>query len=318
MTPAHYEYTIRPGDSLTRIIHGMYGWTPHNQPATYAATLKGVLALNPHISNPDRITAGTILRLPEHPTSAVLQQVRPIILKQQRFVSQSLVDPVEKERVAALAWLAHNSNWLTIPGSVATGTVSGLLSPGNQQLLKDIGDLYAEYKAGQFSKATYQARRTQKIEQFKRNIGLFERLLYPNKGVSGSMRGNRNLLPPRLAESEVARLAHIGKYAARGGVVLTGVGVTAACMQIAHTVDPKEKNGIFVETVMSTAVGAGLGILIGAFLVSNPIGWGTALVLVTGSSVTSWAMGSVARKGYNLWLEDVDFVTGTGLDRVCR
>jgi len=57
-----------------------------------------------------------------------------------------------------------------------------------------------------------------------------------------------------------------------GGIVLTGVGLTAACMQIANA---QEKNEIFVETIASTIAGVGLGFAIGVFLISNPIGWGT-------------------------------------------
>lgn len=130
MSLAHYEYTTRSGDSLGRIIYGMYGWTPTGQPATYGATLKGVLAMNPHLTDPDRIAAGTVLRLPADPTSASLRAVRPSVLLQQGFASDSLT-AAERERVTTLAWLAHNSNWLTVPGGDSER--SGNLTPECRQ-----------------------------------------------------------------------------------------------------------------------------------------------------------------------------------------
>jgi hypothetical protein len=319
VTPAHYEYTIRRGDSLTRIIHDMYGWSPHGQPITYAATRKGVLSLNPHIKDPDRIVAGTILRLPQHPTSVVLNQIRPVILKQQGFISRSLVEPVEKERVTALAWLARNSSWLTTPGSVATGTASALLSPGNRQLLTDLGDLHADYKTKRLTRTAYHARRTEKIDLFRRNIGpLFERMLYPKSDVRGAMRQGINLLPPEITSREVARLMRLARHAVKGGVLLTGIGVTAACLEIAHTVDRTEKNEIFIDTVASTLVGSGFGIVVGIFLVSNPVGWGTAVLLAVGGSVASWGAGKFAHYVYDKHGNEIDFVSGLGIDKVCR
>jgi len=96
-----------------------------------------------------------------------------------------------------------------------------------------------------------------------------------------------------------------------------GVGLTAACMQIANTTDTKEKNEIFVETITSTAVGAGLGTAIGLFLISNPIGWGTAIVLAVGSTAMSYGTGKFLRNMYDQYGE-IDFVAGTGVDRVCK
>jgi len=96
-----------------------------------------------------------------------------------------------------------------------------------------------------------------------------------------------------------------------------GVGLTAACMQIANSTDTKEKNEIFVETIASTAVGTIAGSLVGLFLISNPIGWGTAIVLAVGSTAGSYALGKLARTAYDAHGE-IDFVTGTGVDRVCK
>ncbi len=88
-------------------------------------------------------------------------------------------------------------------------------------------------------------------------------------------------------------------------------------MQIGSTSDVQEKNEIFVETITSTGVGIGLGFAVGVFLVSNPIGWGTAIVLAVGSVATSYAAGKYARNNYDAF-GPVDFVSGTGVGRMCR
>lgn len=221
----------------------------------------------------------------------------------------------EKEQVTALAWLAHNSNWLTVPGGIATGSATAMLNSGNRQLLTDISNLYADYKRGEITRTAYHARRTAKLDQFRRNIGpLFERLLYPKKGVHGAMRQGIRLLPPQISQTEVARLRRIAGHAARGGVVLTGIGVAAGCVEIAHARSLQERNEIFVETVASTAA----GFVAGLFIVSSPIGWGTAIVLAIGSSAVSYGAGKFASTAYNLWDDGVDLVNGTGLGKICR
>jgi len=318
MAFSHYEYRIREGDTLSRIIYDMYGWTPHNQPATYRGTLQGLLAMNPHITDPNMIRAGDMLRLPDNPNSASLRKPGATLSHGSEFVSDLQMPRSEREQVAALAWLAENTSWLTIPGSIAASAGSNLLNHGNRQLLADIGDLYAEYKADRISKSTYHARRAAKIAEFRRNIGPFEKLLYPRKGVAGAMRGNRGLLPSTLSKTQVTYLRRMAGYAKNGGIVLTGVGVTAACAQIARTVDQKEKNEIFIETLASTLTGWGAGLAISLLLYSNPVGWGTALVLAIGSTTGSWAIGKGSAMLYDVFGNQVDLVRGLAVDKVCK
>ncbi len=113
------------------------------------------------------------------------------------------------------------------------------------------------------------------------------------------------------------RLKDLGAVSKAGGVVLMGVGLTAACMQIASTADSKEKNEIFVETITSTTVGGLAGIGIGLFLISNPVGWGAAIALAVGSTALGFGFGKSARTLYDVYGE-IDFVAGTGTDRICK
>ena len=113
-------------------------------------------------------------------------------------------------------------------------------------------------------------------------------------------------------------MRQLGKAAGAGGIVLGGVGVTAACYQIAHTASQKEKNEIFVEAMTSTLVGAGTGAAISLFLLSNPVGWGMALLLATGSAAATWQAGKWAAQVYDTSGSTVDLVSGLGIDCLCR
>lgn len=89
-------------------------------------------------------------------------------------------------------------------------------------------------------------------------------------------------------------------------------------MQIADTDSRQEKNEIFVETIMSTGVGLAGGAIVGIFLVSNPVGWGTALVLAAGTAAASYAAGHYTRRAYTTSGTELDFVSGLGIDSVCQ
>jgi hypothetical protein len=219
----------------------------------------------------------------------------------------------------ALAWLEHNANYLTIPGAIATAAGGNLLSPGNVSLIDKVSDHYADYKTGKTTKAQYDYRRKQALDLLKKNIGPVEKLLFGKNTTHQSIRIARAGGVPATANiaKHANRLKSLGAMSKHGGLVLVGVGLTTACMQIANTTDTKEKNEIFVETIASTTVGTIAGSLVGLFLVSNPIAWGAAIVLAVGSTAASYGSGKFFRNMYDQYGE-VDFVAGTGVDRVCK
>ena len=57
--------------------------------------------------------------------------------------------------------------------------------------------------------------------------------------------------------------------------------------------------------------------LAGLFLISNPVGWGTALVLAAGVTAASYIAGKTFWTGYDSYGNHVDFVNGVGIDKVC-
>lgn len=194
------------------------------------------------------------------------------------------------------------------------------MSPGNLSLLTDVSDLYADYKNGTITKGQYDYRRSLTLTKLRENVGPMEKILFGNKTTHQSIRIARGGGIPATAhiEKHAVRLNNLAKVSKVGGVVLIGVGLTASCMQIANTNNRDEKNEIFVETVASTSMGVVAGITVGLFLVSNPIGWGTALVLAAGSAAISYGSGKTARYAYDKFGNKIDFVSGAGVDNICQ
>lgn len=335
-SPEYFEYRINAGDSLSMIMAKFYGVGPRSP--NYNKFLNQILSLNPHIKDPSLIRSGSLLRLmaASNPTKTPTLSMPVYDPISRPFLSPSApmcpaeygpesfvlndVPAHDELDFWMLSWLAENSNYLVIPGSILTGTQGNLLSGGNIHLIEQISDLYAQYKTGGMTKSQYDYRRRVLLNQFKNNMGPFERFLFGNKTSHEAIRIARGGGVPATQNivrhaDHLKRLASYGKY---GGYVLTGVGVAASCMQIADTDSRQQKNEIFVETVASTSIGLLGGAAIGIFLVSNPVGWGTALVLAAGSAAVSYSSGRLARRAYTSYGKEVDFVSGVGVDSVCR
>ena len=325
--PVYYNYIVKSGDTLSGIIHKMYGQSPSSP--GYHQSLNFLLSLNPQIKNPNSIYPGNIIHLGLIPEShqkvgRVTAQshtpLQPSGIKIPQNATPVKVSPQDADCFWALAWLENNSNDFVIPGSIMTGATSNLLSPGNTSLITKISDLYAEYKKGIITKGQYDYQRKVVLEQLKKNVGPMEKLLFGNKTAREAIRIARGGGVPTTAfiERNFQRLSRVASYGKYGGIVLTGVGLAASCAQIANTKDKHEKNEIFVDTMASTIVGAGTGVLVGIFLVSNPIGWGAALVLAIGSAAVSYTAGKVAVATYDAFGNQIDIVNGVGVDKVCR
>ncbi len=317
----YYEYKIKNGDTFSSIIHSMFGHVPKD--TRYAETVKFLLALNPQIKNPDRIRAGDMFRLGVLPfkpqTEAQIAKVKETVQGDQgKFITES-VPQHDMDNFWALAWLEHNANYLTIPGGIAAGASGNLLSPGNVNLLNEVSDEYAKYKSGEITKSQYDSRRKRALDMFKANVGPFEKWMFGKNTTHETIRIARAGGIPATANiaKHADRLKSLAAASKGGGIALMGVGLTSACLQIANTMDVKEKNEIFVETITGTTAGVGLGAAVTVFLVSNPVGWGTAIFLAVGSAALSFGLGKGGRYLYDTYGE-IDFVAGTGTGRICK
>ncbi|MFN3417316.1 MAG: hypothetical protein ACK4ZD_13495 [Caldimonas sp.] len=202
------------------------------------------------------------------------------------------------------------------------GTAANLLSEGNLALLRQVGEEYAAYKAsgGRITKGQYDHRRRVLVRQFAENMGPVERWLFRGASTQEAVRIARAGGVPydHHIQQHSGRLRGLAKAAGVGGILLTGVGLTAACVQIAHTVDRNEKNQIFVETVSSTVFSGVGGLVVGLYLVSNPVGWGTALVLAATLAGSSALVGEGFRALYDHREKQLDLVDSSGIEALCK
>jgi len=353
-----YQYVIKNGDTLTSIIGKMYGIQPSDRGFQKAKGF--LLSINPQIKNPNKIYVGHVLRIDEYHPNPVKTKVaqapghtpslgQPTTSAGQCTAYSHNVGPLPEwmvnaslgnqplnnaahniqalktnkdnhDAIWAAAWLEHNAGLISNPGGVATSSMTNLFSPGNKQLISDIGDLYAKMKIEEISRNQYNYRRMLKLKQLQQNLGPMEKLLFGNKTTQQSIRIARGGGIP--ATTNITRYAdkitNIGKLSKVGGVVLMGVGVTASCMQIGHAENRLEKNEIFVETLASTISSSVTGALVGLYLVSNPVGWGTAIVLAAGTAALGYGTGKGLRIAYSFGGGRVDFVNGIGIDSICK
>ena len=297
--------------------------------------MQNILAINPHISNPNLIREGSILRLLPTPLSAIEKPIvinrQPVIPKLLRRPSESaiaadtpefLLDGVNKEdeiNFHLLSLLAAKSEMPLLGANAVTGMMTGLLNSRVTGLLPEINNLYIEYKSGKLTKGQYDYRRKLKIQELKAALGPVDKFLF-GTSTNNAIRIARSGGVPATSHitkhaDHLKKVASYGKY---GGYVLAGASVAAGCMQIADTDDQQEKNEIFVETVTGTTAGLFLSAAVTIFLVSNPVGWGTALVIGAGSAAAAYTAGKVTRKAYTMSGASVDFVSGMGVDKVCK
>ena len=68
---------------------------------------------------------------------------------------------------------------------------------------------------------------------------------------------------------------------------------------------------------MSTSAGFAVGYAVSLFLITNPVGWGTTIVLAVGTAAGSYATGKFSRKIYSTQGREIDFVTGLGVSELC-
>lgn len=195
-----------------------------------------------------------------------------------------------------------------------------LVIPSNVGLIREVDDLYAQYKTGRLTKGQYDYQRKLRLDRLKRNIGPMERYLFGNKTPHQAIRIARQGGVPatRNIQMHASRLSQMASYGKYGGYVLTGVGVAASCKQIADADSRLEKNEIIVEALASTLTGVLGSYAITLFLISSPVGWGTALVLATGSVAASYGAGKIARHTYTTSGTKIDLVSGAGVDQICQ
>lgn len=329
----YFEYKIKAGDTLSGLIFKMYGYGMNDR--RYTESQEHILMLNPHITNPDFIKAGNILWLIALPPvsksksentkntetkakTVVQKKTPPQKTKNPKSILKS-VPSQDIESFRCLAWLEHNSAVFTTPVAVALNTVENMLSPGNMGLVKNFNQHHANYASGKITKVQRDALLKNTRGQLRKNFGSLNNLFFGKNNLQNHRIANGGGIPITThLEMQEKKLKRLAKLAQKGGIVLSVVGVGLACRDIARATTNREKNGIFVETIISTAAGSAIGFSVGVFLFFNPVTLVTALVLATGAAAVSYAAGKGLRNAYDKNENPIDFVTGLGVTKICQ
>lgn len=233
-----------------------------------------------------------------------------------------ILDGVNKEdevNFHLLANLAMRSEFPLLGVSAASAMYSGIVHPRIVQSLNQINDAYLDYKRGNITKGQYDYRRRLLVNEIKHRVGPLDSFLFGNKANQAIRIARGGGVPATHHITQNAdKLKKLATYGRHDGYILAGASIAAGCIQIAEADSRQEKNEILVETVAGTTAGLLAGAAVGLFLVSNPVGWGVALAIAAGSAVASYGAGKASRYAYTISGSKVDFVSGMGVDKVCK
>jgi len=262
-------YIIQRGDSLSQIIRQHYKAVP-NTP-DYRVAEATILEFNHHITHPDRIFAGDVIRLMPLPDIYSADScLAPETYNQPDFMAtRQFLEPLHSGGVNAFG---------------------NLVGQGNSELIREITDIHEDFKADKMSRNQYDYRRQKVVKKIAGRMGpIFQR----NQLRIDQRKG---IVPTHRIETHANHIAKLSRLANAGGIALAGAGAVLSCNEIANTEDRQEKNEIFVETAASTGVGLVAGYAVTALLISNPVGWGIAIVLGVGTAATAFGVGKYAKK----------------------
>ncbi len=293
-------YTIKPGDTLFRIMAEHYGRDQfvHNKDKL----LERVKAENPHISDVDLIYANTPLVLPvlrpgqpadSAPKASSAQQAANAMTCQ-RIMNQP---PMNREVLSSLQSADDATRFLENAGmglDGLSGAYSGLGKLANlardqyTRTTKDIQFTQALMKQDKLTKASYYGDRSQRLGKLDQRFSLIRNKLGQELTPTGKlMRVSQNSVRHTKSLDKSLKfadgLSKRAKYAGKGFAALS-VGLGAARYMAED--DARERSSILLETAGSMALGGIASIAIGAALVSNPVGWGVIVgsVLITGAA----------------------------------
>ena len=190
----------------------------------------------------------------------------------------------------------------------------------NVPLLNEMVQNYEAYKTGELSKGQYDYRRYKILTRLKAKLGPLSRVLNATRLQNEVLRisRTRGRAPTANISHQVGRMGRLSKYASRGGVVLSVVGLGIACSEIANTDDMQKKNEILVESVGGFAGGAIYGAVATVLLIGTPVGWVAALVIGVGGAVAGFASGKGLKALYTTEFSRFDVASMTRVAQLCK
>jgi hypothetical protein len=320
-----------PGETSADVLRKAYG-IERDSPF-FAVAQKHLLELNPEVAATGGLflPANTVLRLTPtlladaaagRPPAAQVSRA-PLLTQglnaQNRSMMQGLVNLTLADPSFGIA-----------SGATVAGGASAVLNNETLRLMRQLMELDAKYiaagagKAPADQKQLYRTARQRVITQLQNATGPMQNVLFKGQNIPQALRLKKpsHAVPVNShVVQHAARLRRLAAISKGGGVVLTGVGLTASCLEIGRTADRHEKNLIFVEGIASTGAGVLVGLTAGAFglfLVSNPLGWGVAIGLGVLGGYGAWGAGKYARNLYDKNGNRLDLVAATKVDWLCR
>lgn len=334
-------YVPQPQHSLVDVITHSYGVLPGQEPI-FSTLLEYLLALNPGVNNPgmplgsqaprtlDFISHDphTILCMDPNVVKARIRQVLngggefAMIDAARNFVP---TDPAERGMYEFLARLSNDTQHVTDFAGVGLGVLGYLSGVQNRDVMGRLQLLNTERLAGKLSVRQYQLRQQEVLNDYLKKLGWMGRHMHGGQNSFNVLYQNRavGVNPSPVFVKHAERMARLSKYAARGGVLLTGFGMMGACGKIASTSNNQKKNEILWVDGAGIVGGIGGGLAaslaIGLVFASGPVGWGVALMAsAVGGYFAQDSGKAFGRKVYDQYGHSVDLVDASGIGQLCR
>lgn len=291
----------------------------------------------------ETISTQLLARVPVGPQigpAAVNGTLRPSSTAQNRFLNNNTSsswevwpkppsDPAERSIYEFL--VASTSEEQGISSTDLAGgalSVLGKLTDGKEELdiIGPLSKLHAERVAGKISLNSYQQQQQVILNSYFKKVGWLGRSVHGGDKAFKSLYHHKvgvGANSSMLLKTHAERLARLSKYSKTGGILLTGVGVANACLEIAKKQNVMEKNEVlFAEAtgILTGAAGGALaGAAVGAIIVSGPIGWAVAFVVTSAAGYFSQQIGKQSGKVlYDKYGGKVDYLNRIGIDKICK
>ena len=333
-------YIPLPQHSLVDVIAHSYGILPGQEPV-FSVLLDYLLALNPTVKNP-RMALGSqaprTLDFISHDPQTILcmnpevvkARIRQVVNGGGEFamidIARNFVpaDPVERGMYEFLARVSNDTQHVTDFAGTGLGVLGYLSGVQNRNVMGRLQQLNVERLAGRLSVRQFQLRQQEVLNEYLKKLGWMGRHMHGGQDAFNVLYQNRavGVNPSPVFVKHAERMAKLSRFAARGGVLLTGFAAVGACGKIGSTGSVQKKNEVlWVDGtgILGGAIGgAGAGVAIGLLVASGPVGWGFALVAsaVGGyfAQETGKAIGKVV---YDQYGHKLDLVSDTAIGRFC-
>jgi len=311
-------YRVKPGDNINKIINNYFGTVSPQKRKDVTST---IVSLNSSIKDPNIIHPNQLLQIEipsKYSASPLANKIAPVL-----NIDKTHLNTMQQQYKAANVKERSMLSALT-PIMLGTGAASITMVDKtfktNAPLVAKIAELYNEFKANKITKGQYDGRRQKLLNKLKMKLGPTKLLLNGTKSINEVVRISRlkGKKPISNVTRQVKRMGKLSKFASRGGVVLSVVGLGVACYEIANTQNVTVKNEILVESLGALGGGLIYGAVVTVLLISTPIGWIAALAIGVGGALAGYGSGKGIKYLYTISGTKIDITKAMGVNYLCR